>query len=167
MAVYLNCNAENARPAARAGDSVSCPKHGTVTIVTGSPNTFHNDQPAARVGDKTSCGATIIEGSSSVFINGKPAAYVGCATDHGGKITSGSPTIFIGATNIEPENYEHDQHLILKDQDGQLLDNIPYRLTDPRSEIIVGTTGADGKTTIIEGNSNNMLSCDIAIKEEV
>ena len=100
MAVYLNCCAGSGRPAARVGDSVACPKHGTVSIVSGSPDTFHNDQPAARVGDKTSCGATIIEGSDSIYINGKPAAFVGCATTHAGKITSGSPTVFIGKTEV-------------------------------------------------------------------
>jgi len=98
MTIYLNCSAENGKPAASVGDCVSCPKHGTVTIVSGSPNTFHNDQPAARVGDKTSCGATIIEGSNTFFINSRPAAFVGCATSHGGTITSGSPNIFIGKT---------------------------------------------------------------------
>jgi PAAR motif len=52
MAVYLNCDAETGQPAARVGDSVSCPKHGTVTIVSGCNSVFHNDQLAARVGDK-------------------------------------------------------------------------------------------------------------------
>jgi len=100
MAVYLNCTSANGRPAARVGDTVSCPLHGTVEIVSGSPNTCHNGQPAARIGDKTSCGATIIEGSDSVYINGKCAAFVGCATTHGGKISSGSPTVFIGKTAV-------------------------------------------------------------------
>lgn len=96
MVVYLNCTSTNGEPAARAGDTVSCPLHGTVHIVSGSPNTCHNGQPAARVGDKTSCGATIIEGSDSVYINGRCGAFVGCATTHGGEITSGAPTVFIG-----------------------------------------------------------------------
>ncbi|MBT1070825.1 PAAR domain-containing protein [Pelotalea chapellei] len=100
MPVYLNCSAGNGRPAARVGDSVSCSKHGTVSIVSGSQNTQHDGKSAARVGDKTSCGATILEGSDSVLINGKPAAFVGCATTHGGKITSGSPTIFVGKAEI-------------------------------------------------------------------
>lgn len=108
MSVYLNCNPDNGRPAARVGDSVNCPKHGAVSIVSGSPNTHHNGKPAARVGDKTSCGATIVEGSDSVYINGKPAAFVGCATTHDGKITSGSPDIFIGKTE---EGTTLDKHL--------------------------------------------------------
>jgi uncharacterized Zn-binding protein involved in type VI secretion len=96
MAVYLNCNSDNGRPAARLGDSVSCPKHGTASIISGSPDTRFDNMPAARVGDKTSCGDTLIEGSDTIYINGLPAAFVGCATAHGGKITSGSPTVFIG-----------------------------------------------------------------------
>jgi uncharacterized Zn-binding protein involved in type VI secretion/GH24 family phage-related lysozyme (muramidase) len=85
------------KPAARLGDSVDCPVHGIVSIVSGSPNTYYNGKPAARIGDTTSCGDTIIEGSSSVSINSKAAAFVGCATAHGGKIISGSPTVLIGA----------------------------------------------------------------------
>lgn len=100
MPVYFNCDVDSGRPAARVGDRVSCPKHGITSIVSGSPDTFHDDQPAARVGDKTSCDDTLVEGSDSVFINGKPAAFVGCATAHGGKITTGSPTVFMGVTGV-------------------------------------------------------------------
>ena len=103
MTVFINCNADNGRPVARVGDSVSCPKHGTVAIVSGSPDTFHNGQPAVRVGDKTSCGASIIEGSNSLYINGKPAAFVGCATTHSGKIISGSSTILVGMVEMETD----------------------------------------------------------------
>ena len=101
MAIYWNCEAGTGKPAARVGDSVNCPLHGTTSIISGSPNTFHDDLAAVRVGDKTNCGDTIIGGSSSVFINGKPAAFVGCATAHGGKIISGSSSVFIGSKNDE------------------------------------------------------------------
>ncbi|MCM0082527.1 PAAR domain-containing protein [Geomonas sp. Red32] len=98
MPIYFNCDALSGRPAARIGDSVSCPIHGETSIVSGSPNTYHDNQPAARVGDRIACGDTIIEGSNCVLINGKPAAFVGCSTAHGGKITSGSSNVFIGRT---------------------------------------------------------------------
>jgi len=104
MTVYLNCNPGNGRPVARVGDSVSCPKHGTVSIVSGSPDTFHNGQPAVRIGDKTTCGASIVEGSDSLHINGKPAAFVGCVTTHGGKIVSGSSTIFVGTAEAKTDS---------------------------------------------------------------
>ncbi|GFO57636.1 hypothetical protein GMSM_46430 [Geomonas sp. Red276] len=96
MRFFLNCDEASGRPAARVGDSVSCPIHGTAYIVTGSADTFHDDRAAARVGDRIGCGDTIIEGSNTVLINGKPASFVGCATAHGGTITSGSPNFFIG-----------------------------------------------------------------------
>lgn len=102
MRVYLNCSAGDGKPAARIGDSVSCPIHGTSSITTGSANTFFDRQPAARVTDRTSCGDTIVEGSTSVTVNGKPAAFIGCSTAHGGKIISGSPNAFIGTTAVQP-----------------------------------------------------------------
>jgi len=159
------------KPAARLGDKINCPQkgHRTNPIKTGSPDVFFNGMPAVRVGDKTACGDTITEGCSSVLINGKPAAFLGCSTAHGGIIINGSSNIFIGDEHgtTKVEAGKHDQHLIFEDQDGQLLDNIPYRLTDPRGEVFEGMTGADGKTTIIEGNSSDILNCDIAITEEV
>lgn len=91
------------KPAARAGDRVNCPLHGTVSINTGSPNISHNGQPAARIGDTTSCGDTIIEGSGRVYINGKPAAFLGCATAHGGRIIDGSSTVFIDGSIVHAD----------------------------------------------------------------
>lgn len=161
------------KPAVRLGDRINCPRkgHGTNPIQSGSPDVFFDGMPAARVGDKTACGDTIAEGISDVLINGMPAAFLGCATAHGGIIVSGSSDIFIGTaevaiTTIQVEQIEHDQFLIFEDQDGQLLDNIPYRLTDPRGSVIDGATGSDGKTEIIEGTESQMLDCDIARREE-
>ena len=133
MAVYLNCNVENGKPAARLGDSVGCPKHGTASIVSGSPTMRHNGEPAARVGDKTSCGATIIEGSNSVHINGKPAAFIGCATTHGGKIISGSPTVFIGKTEAGADLDKHHEQFSMSVDFNQMheagsYNNISYDL---------------------------------------
>jgi uncharacterized Zn-binding protein involved in type VI secretion len=42
---------------ARMGDKASCPKHGTVSIVSGDASLIVDGKPAARYGDKTSCGA--------------------------------------------------------------------------------------------------------------
>jgi len=123
MAVYLNCDAGSGQPAARVGDSVSCPKHGTVTIVSGSPTTISGDTLLARVGDNTSCGDVITEGSSSVIIKGQYAAFVGCATGHGGKITSGSPDVFIGTQGgeiITVEFFDEQFHLVHADTDEPL-----------------------------------------------
>jgi uncharacterized Zn-binding protein involved in type VI secretion len=152
MALFLNCNAGNSRPAARVGDNVSCAKHGTVTIVSGSPDTFYNDQPVARVGDKTSCGATIIEGSDSVYINGKPAAYVGCATTHLGRITSGSPDVFIGKAEegrnpdqcIEPFSMSIDLSIMHEagNHNNESYGNIAVEITKPDGTYLT-TVGTD------------------------
>lgn len=150
MAVYLNCNAINGRPAARVGDSVDCPKHGTVTIVSGSPNTYHDEQPAARVGDKTSCGATIIEGSNTVYINGKPAAFVDCSTTHDGKITSGSPTVYIGKNflgsqhdnRLEPFSMSVDLNMMHEagNHNGISYDHIAVKITKPDGTYLTTTS---------------------------
>lgn len=60
------------------------------------------------------------------------------------------------------EDYSHDQHLILEDQDGQVLEGIPYRLIDVRGRITEGTTAVDGKTESVAGNTGETLDCDIA-----
>ncbi|RZK22725.1 MAG: hypothetical protein EOO56_07510 [Hymenobacter sp.] len=43
------------RPAARQGDSITCPLHGTGVISQGSASVFINGMPAARLGDITGC----------------------------------------------------------------------------------------------------------------
>ena len=118
MAVYLNCDESDGKPAARVGDSVSCPRHGNVTIVSGAKATFLGGVMFARLGDKTSCGAVITQGSSSVLICDKHAAFVGCATDHGGHITSGCPNVFVGTHNGElltVEFFDEQFHLVHAD----------------------------------------------------
>jgi uncharacterized Zn-binding protein involved in type VI secretion len=61
----------NGKPAARAGDAVSC------RLVIG-------ENPV------------IAEGSASVFFNGRPAARMGDRIEKGGSVSSGSGNVFIG-----------------------------------------------------------------------
>jgi uncharacterized Zn-binding protein involved in type VI secretion len=53
------------KPAARIGDSHSCPipRHGTTVIIPSGPvsTLLIAGQPVARMGDQTGCGATIVE----------------------------------------------------------------------------------------------------------
>ncbi|CCN69708.1 PAAR domain-containing protein [Vibrio nigripulchritudo] len=93
------------KPAARVGDSHSCPdKTGKIPHVggpvsSGSGNVFIGGMPAARQGDSMVCVGppdSISGGSGSVFINGKPAARMGDGSSHGGVIVSGFPTVLIG-----------------------------------------------------------------------
>ena len=74
------------KPAARLGDSSSCPKtgHGNNPIASGSPDVFFDGLPAARAGDSTGCGSTLSSNLvPNVLINGKPAATLGSLGDHG------------------------------------------------------------------------------------
>ncbi len=48
------------KPIACLGHKVSCPAHGTTTIVGGDPTLVVDGKPVARHGDKTSCGATLV-----------------------------------------------------------------------------------------------------------
>ncbi len=87
------------RPAARQGDTTSCPKssHKGTTIETGSPDVLFNGLPAARMGDKTSCGSEIVgQVIPNVLINGKPAVVMGSTGTHGDVVTGGSGDIIIG-----------------------------------------------------------------------
>jgi uncharacterized Zn-binding protein involved in type VI secretion len=54
---------------ARLGDKVSCPKHGTGTIVSGDTTMIVDGKAVARNGDKTSCGATLIAGQQATVDN--------------------------------------------------------------------------------------------------
>lgn len=89
------------KPAARATDPTSCPKHGddTNAITSGSPDVIFDGLAAARLGVQCTCGQTLDGGfSSSVFINGRNAMTLGGTTDHGGVIIGGSGTVIIGAS---------------------------------------------------------------------
>lgn len=145
---------------ARIGDKVTCPKkgHGSVTtIVTGDVTDIIDGGPVARHGDKTACGATLI---SSQMLTYTDDGSDSCGNSAAGAVSS--PLAQSLASAPEHEGRDHDQHLILEDQDGQPLEGIPYRLTDVRNAIIDGTTGADGKTKVVAGNRGETLDCDIA-----
>ncbi|SNT15753.1 hypothetical protein SAMN06265795_11597 [Noviherbaspirillum humi] len=62
------------------------------------------------------------------------------------------------------EECEHDQHVILLNEDGQPLEGIPYRLTDARGAVIEGKTCQDGKTQLIAGDSGDTFDCEIGGK---
>ena len=92
------------KPAARVGDSHSCPKktpvpHHGGTIKAGSPNVTIGGQPAARVGDAITCDdgseGVIKESNACLLINGIRAARIDDPTDHNGKIITGMGTVLI------------------------------------------------------------------------
>lgn len=90
------------KPAARLGDSSSCPKtgHGNNPIASGSPDVFFDGLPAARAGDSTGCGSALSSNLvPNVLINGKPAATLGSLGDHGSVVIGGSGTVIIGTSH--------------------------------------------------------------------
>ncbi|WAN10211.1 PAAR domain-containing protein [Stutzerimonas balearica] len=111
------------KPAARLGDSSSCPKtgHGNNPIASGSPDVFFDGLPAARAGDSTGCGSTLSSNLvPNVLINGKPAATLGSLGDHGSVVIGGSGTVIIGTSHTpspfvppEPLNIATSAHAML------------------------------------------------------
>jgi len=96
------------RPAARKGDSHTCPRvtpgtppvpHVGGPIIEGSSNVLIGGQPAATVSHACTCIGPpdqIQSGSPTVVINNKPAARITDVTAHGGLISTGCPTVIIG-----------------------------------------------------------------------
>jgi uncharacterized Zn-binding protein involved in type VI secretion len=93
-------------PAARAGDTHSCPAHLGGPVVMGVPTVLIGGQPATRAGDKVLCPGppnAVRTGSGSVFIEKMPAARMGDQTFHGGQVFTGCPTVFIGGAPVSVE----------------------------------------------------------------
>lgn len=94
------------KPAARVGDSHSCPltvptMHFGGTIAgPGDPSVEIANLPAAVVGTPCTCAVAlpnvISKGSTSVTIGHRPAARFGDPTAHGGTILSGCSSVLIG-----------------------------------------------------------------------
>jgi len=53
---------------ARIGDKVSCPRHGTTTIVSGDPTLMVDGAAVARDGDKTTCGAVLVASQATTTL---------------------------------------------------------------------------------------------------
>ncbi|MBU2065061.1 MAG: DUF2235 domain-containing protein [Gammaproteobacteria bacterium] len=85
------------KPAARIGDTVSCPKCGQNAVVTGVSSVIFDNMPAATQTQGCACGSTITGNViANVLIGGLPAATVGSTGTHGSVVMSGSPTVIIG-----------------------------------------------------------------------
>ena len=93
-------------PAARTGDSHTCPITTLFSAHVGGPilppcmpRVLIGSMPAARVGDKALCAGptdVIAKGSPTVLIGNMMAARMGDLTVHGGVIVVGFPTVWIG-----------------------------------------------------------------------
>lgn len=94
------------RPAARAGDYITCDKAPGVTevgvVFIAESRTLVNGRAAARAGDTTLCSkdgelSKVKRGSLTVRIGGQPAARRGDITEHRNqRVSSGSANVYIG-----------------------------------------------------------------------
>lgn len=56
------------QPVARLGDTVSCPIHGTNSIVSVTTTTETDNRPNAHITALAACGAEILTGSSDCYV---------------------------------------------------------------------------------------------------
>jgi uncharacterized Zn-binding protein involved in type VI secretion len=108
------------KPAARIGDSHSCPMvtpggvpHVGGPIIGGCQTVLIEGKPAATAGDACFCNGGHLDkiklGSRGVFIGGKPAARQWDPCEHGGVIIGGSGTVLIGEVIGEAFSKEGDE----------------------------------------------------------
>ncbi|NUU38157.1 PAAR domain-containing protein [Pseudomonas sp. C2B4] len=162
------------KPAARVSDPTACPLpgHGLNPIAVGSGDVFFDGLAAARQGDVSACGGALVgELASTVLINGRPAATVGSVGAHGNVVIAGSGTVIIGNSHtpvpfIPPAPlmlFSHSQHVLMVDQDGNPLQDIPYRITTANGEVIFGKSDARGLTQSVEGQEGETFDIHVAI----
>ncbi|GLH40663.1 PAAR domain-containing protein [Pseudomonas moraviensis] len=162
------------KPAARVSDPTACPLpgHGTNPIAAGSGDVFFDGLAAARQGDASACGGAMSGGlATTVLINGKPAATVDSVGTHGNKLTAGSGTVIIGNSHtpapfVPPLPlmlFSHTQHVVMEDQDGNPLSDIPYQITTSKGKVIAGQSDAMGRTELVGGNEGETFDFHAAI----
>lgn len=165
------------KPAARLSDPTACPKpgHGTNPIAAGSGNVFFDGLAAARQGDASACGGAMSDGlATTVLINGKPAATVDSVGTHGNKVTAGSGTVIIGNSHapapfVPPLPlmlFSHCQHVVIEDQDGNALQDIPYQIITAKGEVILGQSDAMGRTQLVGGKEGETFEFHAATMNE-
>lgn len=165
------------KPAARLGDPTACPLpgHGTNPIAAGSPDVLFDGLPAARQGDPSACGGAMAGNViPTVLINGMPAAVLGSVGNHGNVVVGGSGTILIGNQHT-PVPFEapaaltiftHSHYILVEDQDGNPLQDIPYQLRVPSGHLIDGRTDAAGRSQIVSGKAGDTFDFFTAVTGE-
>ncbi|RON77270.1 PAAR domain-containing protein [Pseudomonas fluorescens] len=162
------------KPAARVSDPTACPLpgHGTNPIAAGSGDVFFDGLAAARQGDASACGGAMVGGlATTVKINGKSAATVDSVGSHGNKVTAGSSTVIIGNSHtpapfVPPSPlmlFSHTQQVVMEDQDGNPLSDIPYQITTSKGKVITGQSDAMGRTELVGGKEGETFDFHAAI----
>jgi type VI secretion system secreted protein VgrG len=108
-------------------------------------------------GKLTIQGTTVAIEGNSVAVTGQSVQMMG----------GGGPAAVASKAAAAAVAASYDQHIIIEDQDGKPLNDIPYRLIDAQGAIIKGVTDADGKTKLVAGNNGDTLDCEIAKEVEV
>ncbi|WP_180698061.1 PAAR domain-containing protein [Pseudomonas crudilactis] len=162
------------KPAARVSDPTACPLpgHGTNPIAAGSGDVFFDGLAAARQGDASACGGAMVGGlATTVKINGKSAVTVDSVGSHGNKVTAGSSTVIIGNSHspapfVPPLPlmlFSHTQQVVMEDQDGNPLSDIPYQITTSKGKVITGQSDAMGRTELVGGKEGETFDFHAAI----
>lgn len=142
------------KPIARIGDRVTCPLHGhggITEIVSGDPTLIIDGKPVARNGDKTACGATLI--SSQATTTDDPGRGYSSSSNSAAAVASGS-AFLRSSTASTSEAVRYDIHFLVQDNvTGDPLSNVPYRLTLPSGEEVVGSTDINGLTSTIASDT--------------
>jgi uncharacterized protein (DUF2345 family) len=60
--------------------------------------------------------------------------------------------------------FSHTQHVVMKDQDGNPLQDIPYQIRYAKGEMISGSTDAMGRTQLVGGKEGEKFDFFAAIK---
>jgi uncharacterized Zn-binding protein involved in type VI secretion len=68
---------------------------------------------------------------------------------------------------LKHEDCAFDQHVVVVDQDGTPLGDIPYTIVDARGAVIEGRTEANGTTRIVAGHAGEVLDCTIGMEGAV
>ncbi|SHO56146.1 PAAR motif protein [Vibrio quintilis] len=129
-------------------------------VTAGSPDVNFDGIPAARVDDPLAAhakpkhpphGRKISSGSSTVFINNNPAALTGGSVDCGG-VTIGGGTVNIGDEASEPQVIEkqHNRLFVIKDESGQAVKDVEYRIVIDGEIIAEGKTDHRGKLPTVD-----------------
>jgi uncharacterized protein (DUF2345 family) len=133
---------------------------------------FFDGLAAARQGDASACGGAMVGGlATTVKINGKSAVTVDSVGSHGNKVTAGSSTVIIGNSHspapfVPPLPlmlFSHTQQVVMEDQDGNPLSDIPYQITTSKGKVITGQSDAMGRTELVGGKEGETFDFHAAI----
>lgn len=128
------------------GHKATCPKHKTVsTIVSGDPYLQVMGKSAARVNDSLSCGCKLLPKQTLVVGDNAPSSGSKVMSNDKSSINSFVRTDFF------------DEEIVLKTEDGEILTNVPFFITDQEGRNYQGVTDENGSCGRIKTNNKQTL----------